>query len=1810
MTRKILTSLLLFPCLSGIVAAQTTNAFRVNYNQALFDLPGNAVEALTPNNYVFAGTNMTFLPIYGTVTQVNETGALVWSKRYSDASIGFQLWDIKKDASLNEYYVCGGSESNAAVFMRIDATGNLVVSRKFQISQASSAFFNRVVKTSDGGYVAVGYVTGYDPDGAGPEIQYSPINYTDADGNSQTEYISSPLIVKMDANGNHLWHKVFRYYTNAAKDPATHRIYNDAAFNDVVETADGYVAVGQYDVNQHLSNTNSDGDDATPTDALILKTDFTGTIVYHKQYDAVSSSTTQSSKTLSAINKTSGGIPIAAGMEGSKEWIIKFAATGGWSPNFSRVFTFPGFGAVAEPSQIYEANGGADLITMGTYVNPFAFTFANYLHKSNSAATANVWTRSYTFSLLAILPRGSQVSDNGNLLLSLTLGGTNYDYHLIKTDPDGNTPLTGCAATDLSPTPGSGPTTTADPFYNFWSGTVGSQTLSVVASDLTPTSNIQCASVPCTTPAAPTATATTQPDCSNPTGSVTLTGLPTSGTWTVTGTPSGSATGNTSSTVVSGLAPGNYTFTVSLDGCESTASNSVTINPVSGAPSAPVIGTVTQTTCTVSTGSVDLSGLPSSGTWTVTADPGGQTITGTGTTASFTGLAPGTYTFIVSTGGGGGGPVTVYSEDFDGNGGTGSTWGTLNQDVGAQGSAANRWYISDEEDGNAPGQCGTAGNNDQSLHVGSTTVGDLGAAYDASAPNAFLCGLLPPNGCPVNTNKRSSSLNINTIGYTGMTLNFNYIENGEGADDDAVVEYSTNGGTSWTQLSNTAKTPLCGGGQGQWTAFSAPLPASCENIANLRIAFRWQNDADGVGTDPSFAVDDITIVAPSSGGSCISSPSASVTIDPQPPTPTTPVVGAITQPNCTSSTGSVALSGLPPAGSWTITASPGGLTQNGTGTTATFTGLTASTNYTFTVTNAAACTSSSSTSAAINAVPTSPGAPVTGTITQPTCSTPTGSVALSGLPASGSWTITASPGGATQTGSGTTATFEGLTGGTSYTFTVTNDAGCTSTASTSAAISAAPTPPGTPITGTVTQPTCSAPTGSVALSGLPASGTWTITASPGALTQTGSGTTATFTGLTAGTNYTLTVTNDEGCTSTATSDVAINAVPGAPTAPVIGTITQPTCTVATGTVALSGLPASGTWTITGTPSGSATGTGMTTNISGLATGSYTFTVTNDLGCTSSNSLSAVINAQPSTPTAPILGTVTQPDCTTPTGSVVINGLPASGTWTITGSPSGSATGTGTSTTITGLAPGTSYTYTVTNDEGCTSSASTSTGVINAAPVVPTAPITGTVTQPTCTAPSGSVALSGLPASGTWTITASPGALTQTGSGTTATFTGLTAGTNYTFTVTNDAGCTSTVSSSVAINTVPGAPAAPTAGTVTQPTCAVPTGSFNVTSPLGAQYTYSIDGTTFQASTSFTGLAPGNYTITVLDNTSGCSSASVAQVTVNTVSGAPAVTLVASEDVTCNGLTDGSLEISISGGTAPYTIVWTPNVGSGTTLSNLAAGSYSVNVTDDLGCSTTASFTIDTPAALTVNGVSSNVICGSSDGSITTAVSGGAAPYAYAWTPNGESTSSLSGLAAGSYGVTVTDDNGCTATQSFNVIIVGSLPVNIDPEYTEIEAGESVVLTATGADNYTWSPAAGLSCTDCPNPTASPDVTTTYFVTATDDNGCTGGDTAVVVIKLPCGEIFVPTIFSPNGTGPDKNNSLCVFGTESCIEELIFEVYDRWGEKVFETTDITKCWDGNYKDKPMNSGIYVYRLYLKLWNNDEAIDVSGNTTLVR
>lgn len=200
-----------------------------------------------------------------------------------------------------------------------------------------------------------------------------------------------------------------------------------------------------------------------------------------------------------------------------------------------------------------------------------------------------------------------------------------------------------------------------------------------------------------------------------------------------------------------------------------------------------------------------------------------------------------------------------WTEDFDGTAcaaGSGCDPNIVNWTIsiqGAEGATPNTWFVSDTESGMPAGQCGAANQNDQSLHVGNIAGstgsilcpnGDCGAAYDDSSPAEV-------------TNKRVESPVIDCSGQTGITADFNYIENGEGSNDDATFLYFD--GATWSQIDPLAKTPGGCAPQGQWTAISVALPASADNNPNVKIGFLWVNDGNGVASDPSFAVDDITL---------------------------------------------------------------------------------------------------------------------------------------------------------------------------------------------------------------------------------------------------------------------------------------------------------------------------------------------------------------------------------------------------------------------------------------------------------------------------------------------------------------------------------------------------------------------------------------------------------------------------------------------------------------------------------------------------------------------------------------------------------------------------------------------------------------------------------------------------------------------------------------------------------------------------------------------------------------------------------------
>ena len=189
------------------------------------------------------------------------------------------------------------------------------------------------------------------------------------------------------------------------------------------------------------------------------------------------------------------------------------------------------------------------------------------------------------------------------------------------------------------------------------------------------------------------------------------------------------------------------------------------------------------------------------------------------------------------------------------------------------------------------------------------------------------------------------------------------------------------------------------------------------------------------------------------------------------------------------------------------------------------------------------------------------------------------------------------------------------------------------------------------------------------------------------------------------TNYTLvSITDSNGCVRTSSfgDDTATATINTVPTTPSVGTITQPTCTLATGSLDLSGLPASGTWTLTrsGSSSGATTGTGTSSTISGLATGTYNFTVTLT-SCTSLVSANVVINTQPATPTTPLIS-ITQPTCTLSTGTITCTIQNSGETYSF---DNGSTFQTGNSKS--GLTTG-SYSVIIKSTSGCNSSTSSAT----------------------------------------------------------------------------------------------------------------------------------------------------------------------------------------------------------------------------------------------------------------------------------------------------------------------------------------------------------------------------------------------------------------------------------------------------------------------------------------------------------------------
>ncbi|MEM9022624.1 MAG: LamG-like jellyroll fold domain-containing protein, partial [Bacteroidota bacterium] len=266
------------------------------------------------------------------------------------------------------------------------------------------------------------------------------------------------------------------------------------------------------------------------------------------------------------------------------------------------------------------------------------------------------------------------------------------------------------------------------------------------------------------------------------------------------------------------------------------------------------------------------------------------------------------------------------------------------------------------------------------------------------------------------------------------------------------------------------------------------------------------------------------------------------------------------------------------------------------------------------------------------------------------------------------------------------------------------------------------------------------------------------------------------------------------------------------------------------------------------------------------------------------------------------------------------------------------------------------------------------------------------------------------------------------------------------------------------------------------------------------------GTTDTTDT-LTGLGPGNYIVKVIDNFGDSFKDSVE------INEPPLLMLgmILDSNATCHGFADGGTTVSASGGTMPYTYNWSNGMTTAS-ITGLLAGTYTVTATDSNGCTETADTTITEPALLMLGfTVDSNATChGFADGGTTVSASGGTGLYTYNWS-NGMTTASITGLVAGTYTVTVTDNNGCTETGDTTITEPDELVLSI--------ASQSNVTTNGGADGtattsvtggtppytYAWSNGAVTSAVTGLS-------VGTYSVTVTDNNLCS--DDTVVIITQP------------------------------------------------------------------------------------------------
>ncbi len=309
-------------------------------------------------------------------------------------------------------------------------------------------------------------------------------------------------------------------------------------------------------------------------------------------------------------------------------------------------------------------------------------------------------------------------------------------------------------------------------------------------------------------------------------------------------------------------------------------------------------------------------------------------------------------------------------------------------------------------------------------------------------------------------------------------------------------------------------------------------------------------------------------------------------------------------------------------------------------------------------------------------------------------------------------------------------------------------------------------------------------------------------------------------------------------------------------------------------------------------------------------------------------------------------------------------------------------------------------------------------------------------------------------------------------------------------------------------------------------------------------------------------------------------------------------------VSCFGYDDGSIDITMSGGTIPYSFIWDDNTYIFSTnqqsIEKLYAGIYNIRIKDDNNCFVVSEFIVMSPDSVTIDLASTLVSCfNGSDGSLTPSVTGGTEPYSYEWS-NGDNTEILDNVPEGNYNLTVTDNNNCKylaadIVESFTEIVLASEITPITCK--DIDDATISVVVAGGTGNYFYVWSNGSTSQNVENLASG-----AYSLTVSDDNHCESYyEFEIEPNYIEC--LNIPSSFSPNNDGI---NDTWVIRSIYSYQDASVQIFNKWGSILYESVGTYIPWDGTFNGNSLPAETYYYIIDL---NNGDS-PYTGTVTILR